>query len=629
MRPATFLLCTLLMADGLAAQEKAPPGKGDSTIPYILSIKRRVPAQAVTAAATVTYRVTFSEKVRGVDGTDFNAVALSGNVRGTLATLAPEAAGTLATNAARPANADSSVYEVTVRGLAGSGLLRLDLKPWGTGITDAGGNALGGGFGNADTYSVQAVPQAGFASFTPKAPVPISSHTGDKPQAKLWFHAGKWWTVLATSGGTRIFRLEGDVWREDLKLSPAANSKADCRVHGNVVHILLFRKNSKSFLVSAEYDPVAGTYKHWSKRKTAVTVIFEPAAETATLALDGTGRMWIATDNKSDVNVRWSDAPYSSWSPPLMIATGTRSDDICAITPLRGKIGVLWSNQNTWQFGFRTHADGAAPTEWSAVERPAFRSAIDTGSGMAEDHVNVVASKNGTLYCAVKTAYDIPGKARIALLVRRPSGNWEPLYPVTSNEGTRPIVLLNEAAGKIKVAYSSLESGGDILYRESATSPISFGPPVTLFSGNYLYNYVTSTHQPYTSEVALIATNLTLGQAVTVIGTDKPPVAATTAPALPSPAAEPEGFLKTDLQVSANPFRHWTSLQYILAEESPYTLALYDSRGTKVAVLKQGTAAAGLPLRYTLDGSALPGGIYYIRLETGKAFRTLKLVRGR
>ena len=80
-------------------------------------------------------------------------------------------------------------------------------------------------------------------------------------------------------------------------------------------------------------------------------------------------------------------------------------------------------------------------------------------------------------------------------LIRRPAGTWDNLYEV-SQSGTRGIVVLNEAAGKVKVIYTASESGGNILYRESSTSSISFGSVNTLISGG-TYNNATSTKQNY------------------------------------------------------------------------------------------------------------------------------------
>jgi hypothetical protein len=167
-----------------------------------------------------------------------------------------------------------------------------------------------------------------------------------------------------------------------------------------------------------------------------------------------------------------------------------------------GTTGVFWSNQKTKRFGFRVHQDGAAPTLWSADESPASQSALSVGKGLADDHVHVAAASDGTLYAAVKTSYDKSGYPKIALLVRRPNGTWDNLYAV-SNGGTRPIVVLNEAAGKLIVAYTSKEGGGDILYRESPLGNIAFGSQKVLISG--AVNDVTSAKHTISNSIVFLA----------------------------------------------------------------------------------------------------------------------------
>lgn len=115
-----------------------------------------------------------------------------------------------------------------------------------------------------------------------------------------------------------------------------------------------------------------------------------------------------------------------------------------------GRIGVFWSNQNTKRFGFKYHTDGTDPSAWSADEVPASQSALNFDSGMADDKMNMTVASDGTLYCAVKTRYNTIGQTQIGLLVRHPSGTWDNLHTVTTFEGFRPFVILNEALGRLR-----------------------------------------------------------------------------------------------------------------------------------------------------------------------------------
>ena len=208
------------------------------------------------------------------------------------------------------------------------------------------------------------------------------------------------------------------------------------------------------------------------------------------------GRMWLATENVANLNVYYSDSPYSSFTGPITLANNINDDDIGVVTALpNGTIGVLWSNQTTRRFGFKVHVDGQLPTTWSADEVPASASALNVGLGMADDHLNVKVASDGTLYAAVKTSYDTAGYPKIALLIRRPNGTWDPLYEVDQS-GTRGIVLLNEQDHTVRIVYTSSEGYNDIVTKKSSTSSIAFGPRSTLLTGGV--NDVTSTKQNWT-----------------------------------------------------------------------------------------------------------------------------------
>jgi hypothetical protein len=112
------------------------------------------------------------------------------------------------------------------------------------------------------------------------------------------------------------------------------------------------------------------------------------------------------------------------------------------------------------------------------------------------------ATSDGTLYAAIKTSYDGGGRPEIMLLVRRPNGVWDNAYTVDS-KGTRPIVVVNEAAGKLIVAYSPSDSGGDTMYRESPLGNISFGARQVLISGSN--NNVTSTKYTSSNEIVFLS----------------------------------------------------------------------------------------------------------------------------
>jgi len=113
----------------------------DKTAPTVSSITATLPSNTnPTNITIVTYTVTFSEAVTGVDASDFalTTSGTSGSVSGV--------------------SGSGSTYTVTVSSISGTGTLRLDLKSSGTGITDAAGNAISGGYTSGSVYTIDQTP---------------------------------------------------------------------------------------------------------------------------------------------------------------------------------------------------------------------------------------------------------------------------------------------------------------------------------------------------------------------------------------------------------------------------------------------------------------------------------------
>ncbi|MFD2245114.1 LamG-like jellyroll fold domain-containing protein [Pontibacter ruber] len=414
---------------------------------------------------------------------------------------------------------------------------------------------------------------AGFSSIINLSAIAITEDTGEKPQAKVWTYAGKHWAVLASSDGTNLWRLDGTTWTNVLKLSPKTSSKADCKLVGNITHIFLYQGRS-SQLVSVEYNSSTGSYQLWSRRTNTVGISLDNGVETATIDIDSKGRMWLTSAGTTSAYVRWSDAPYNNWSEPITVTTGITDDDICAVVALSGKIGVFWSNQNTQRFGFKTHIDGADPATWSADEVPASQSAIAIGNGMSDDHMNIVAANDGVLYCAIKTSYNTVGYPTIALLVRRPAGTWDRLYDVTQYTGTRPIIVLNESMSKVRVVYTTSTSAGDIVYKESSTSSVSFGSQYTLIKG--AYNDATSTKIGFNGETVVMASNTE--QAVSVLVSDNTLPTVPSAPVLASPSNGATD-VTTSIALSWNASAGADSYQVQVSTSSSFSSTVFDYSG--------------------------------------------------
>ncbi len=341
--------------------------------------------------------------------------------------------------------------------------------------------------------------------------------TGDKPQSKVWLHDGKWWCVLADSEGTWIWQLSDGNWSRHLRLSTHGAFRADCLSDGDLVHILLYDGEDQTGIISVAYDSASQSYGPWEEYGDFAGIPLSSGVETATIQQDGTGRLWVAWADTDQVWLSWADSPYDDWTRlPDPLASGLDDDDICLVVAIpdevQPSIGVLWSNQNTGEFGFRVHLDADPPQDWGDTERPAAEgefAGLALGDGMADDHMNAAVASDGTLYFAVKTSYDTDDYPLVVLLVRHHDGTWSPLdaqYQVDPGDldVTRPVVLLDETPGFLLVAYTSRDSG-DIMYRVSATATIGFSEQAPLITGGDIIHNVTSTKERFDDQVVLLA----------------------------------------------------------------------------------------------------------------------------
>ena len=98
----------------------------------------------------------------------------------------------------------------------------------------------------------------GFISATTLNPFNITASTADKPQSKVWTYGGKWWMVMPTFSGTHLFRLDGETWTNVLTIDPSTTTRADCKVIGDVTHILL-NKGKNIWLKPMQIDPLSSS----------------------------------------------------------------------------------------------------------------------------------------------------------------------------------------------------------------------------------------------------------------------------------------------------------------------------------------------------------------------------------
>ena len=183
----------------------------------------------------------------------------------------------------------------------------------------------------------------------------------------------------------------------------------------------------------------------------------------------------------------------------------TTTDEASTVVAFGNSIGVMWSNQldNTVYFG--VHANGAPDTSW----------AIETAYGVpgeesADNHISLKADANGRVYAAAKTSLNAVGEPLINLLVRQPGGGWSShVWGTAERNHTRPIVVLDEQAGRVHVFASAPCCSGGIVYHKSSSManvsfPAGLGTPVIASETDPTINNVSSTKQSVNATTGLL-----------------------------------------------------------------------------------------------------------------------------
>jgi hypothetical protein len=114
----------------------------DAVPPTVASIDTDSPSP--TNTSSVTFVVTFSEAVTGVNASEFT-LHDTGTIGGTIASVTP---------------VNSSTYLATVSSVSGDGTMRLDLNSSGTAIADLATNPIATGYTGGQFYTIERTPPA-------------------------------------------------------------------------------------------------------------------------------------------------------------------------------------------------------------------------------------------------------------------------------------------------------------------------------------------------------------------------------------------------------------------------------------------------------------------------------------
>jgi len=387
---------------------------------------------------------------------------------------------------------------------------------------------------------------AGYLDFSYGTTIPADV-TGEKPESKLWWNDGIWWGILYnnTAGEYHIYRLDwgNQVWEDTgVIVDEREQARADVLWEGTtnklyVASHYMVTNSARSTnplhwgrLYRYTYNPATESY--------ALDVGFpvyvnRDKTEALVLDKDSNGRLWVTyvsrdpnidpLDYQVYANATTNPGDDTSWGTPFSLGSlfpeaHVLVDDISSQIALQNQLGVMWSNNSTFQFYFATHDDGQAPQNGWALET------VDTTpyTVLAEDHINLAKDSAGNVFAAIKTGTTVPGEPLIGLITRDSAGvysfhvfsNYEPNYE------TRPIVVVKEDENKVYLFASSATSGSRICYKTAditvPPSSMSFSPEncknasakyAPTFIGDLLYDSVnnpTSTKQILNATTGLV-----------------------------------------------------------------------------------------------------------------------------
>ena len=279
--------------------------------PEIVSILRHAPVAEHTNAGTVTFRVTFNEKVENVrsKGEDFY---LSGAASGSISSASPVKGGT--------------AYDIVVENVSGNG--KLDLGVSSNTIEDASGNPLGlsPSIALEETYTID-------NSNPVVADVEIVNST--LATTNDWVKDGDTVKVTATvtdANPASGVKLDG-IWADLSGLGGSATAKpttyagtaamweipaVTCTPKDGVITVTVGAKDSAGNLASQQSD----------------TITADNTAPSVTLSSPNGGEDWAGTKNitwqvtdanldTNPISLYYSDQGGSSWSP---LKTGEAND---------------------------------------------------------------------------------------------------------------------------------------------------------------------------------------------------------------------------------------------------------------------------------------------------------------
>ncbi|MBA2768794.1 MAG: hypothetical protein H0U35_06635 [Sporichthyaceae bacterium] len=392
----------------------------------------------------------------------------------------------------------------------------------------------------------------------------------NKPQSKLWYAAGAWWGLLVSQADDRVHIFElmpNHTWRDTgVQVDDRLNSTGDAHWDATESRLTVASRGDGSLLRVARFT--LSPSRIWSKDSGfPVTVNTGGGSESAAIDRDSTGRFWVTYTRSSTVWVAASnDASGLTWSAgfkPNVPDVTIKSDDISSVISFRGRIGVMWSDQQSHAFRMALHVDGTPDSQWTVEDALA-------GTNLADDHINlktVADDGQGRVYAAVKTSQDSAGPSAplVGVLIRTPepdgSGSWDFIVAGTvADDHTRPIIQIDKTNQELYFFATAPVSGGDIYYKKTSLANPSFGPGrgAKFLDATPVVNNVTGSKQPVTAETGMVVLAVAEGKKqyyhaeMELAGGTSPPPDDTAPPSTPTGLTATPSAGKVDLTWTAS-----------------------------------------------------------------------------
>ncbi|WP_407344410.1 fibronectin type III domain-containing protein [Pengzhenrongella phosphoraccumulans] len=336
--------------------------------------------------------------------------------------------------------------------------------------------------------------------------------SADKPQSKLWYAQGAWWAVMRTPAGPiTVHKLAANhTWSDTgVVVDDRAASTADVLLDGGKIYLTSRVATGAMEVVRMSFVPASGLWQIDAGFPVSPTTA---GSESASIARDSLGHLWVTWTSLSKVWVSNSTTSDLVWSTPVQVPvpdTSVAADDISAIVAFAGKIGIMWSDQVSLAFRFAVHPDNQPADAGWTMETPL------SGPNFADDHINIksLVDDNGRIFAAVKTSRGDSGEPAtdplIMVLSRAANGTWSSAVAGTVGDNlTRPQLVIDATNRELYVLMTSPTAGGVIYYKHAPLTSIAFGPgrgqPFVSWPGALLNN-VSTAKDPVTAATGLVA----------------------------------------------------------------------------------------------------------------------------